>query len=148
MAFLFENAAAARKIFERWRGRFGEEDINEEIAISIIWYLPQTNPHHYCVQVASRYPVSGSDTPRRPVLMTTRSMTMEPANSENLNLFSAGFERSGAYFLLPAAGAVSPEFFFDLTIMKRSLTVKSAAEVTEHDVASFALRIRGLKSSS
>jgi hypothetical protein len=144
MAFLFENAAAARKIFERWRGRFGEKDVNEEIAISIIRHLPETNPHHYCVQVASGYPASSRNTAGRPVLMATRSMTMEPANSENLDMFLAGFERFGAYYLLPAAGTTNPEFFFDLAIMKRCLTVKSTAEVSEHDIASLALRIRGL----
>jgi hypothetical protein len=144
MAFLFENAAAARKIFERWRGRFGEKDVNEEIAISIIRHLPETNPHHYCVQVASGYPTSSINTAGRPVLMATRSMTMEPTNSENLDMFLAGFERFGAYYLLPAAGTANPEFFFDLAIMKRSLAVKSTAEVSEHDIASLALRIRGL----
>jgi hypothetical protein len=145
VAFLFENAAAARKIFERWRGRFGEEDVNEEIAISIIQHLPETNPHHYCVQVASGHPVSANNTSMRHVLMATRSMTMEPANDKNLDMFLAAFERIGAYYLLPAAGMTNPEFFYDLAIMKRGLTVKSAAAVSEHDVASLALRLRGIK---
>jgi len=148
MAFLFDNAAAGRKIFERWRERFGEKDVNDEIKISIIRRLPETNPHHYCVQVASRYPASSGTTAGRPVLMATRSMTMEPANSENLDMFLAGFERFQTYYLLPAVGTANPEFFFDLAILKRGLIVKSAAEVDERDIESLALRIRGLKASS
>ena len=146
MAFLFENPAAARRIFERWRERFGEKDVNDEIKISIIRHLPETNPHHYCVQVASEYPTPSSNTPGRPVLMATRSMTMEPANSDNLDMFLAGFERFGAYYLLPAVRPANPEFF-DLSILKRGLIVKSAAEVSERDI-DFALCIRGLKPSS
>jgi hypothetical protein len=148
LALLFENAAAARKIFERWRARFGDEDGNEEIAFSIIRNLPNTNPHHYCVQVTSKHPAVSSNTSKRPFVTATRSMTMEPANSENLDMFLAEYERSAAYYLFPAVGTTNPEFLFDLTILKRSLTVKTAAEVGEHDIESFALRIRGLKFAS
>jgi hypothetical protein len=144
MVFLFENTEAARMIFERWRTRFGKEDANEEIAISVIRHLPNTSPHHYCVQVTSKPPVPNSDTSRRPVIMATRSMTMEPSNSQNLDRFLAEVERSSAYYLLPGVGMANPEFFFDLTILKRCLTVKSAREVSDCDIESLALRIRGL----
>lgn len=85
---------------------------------------------------------------KRPILVATRSMTMEPANSENLDTFLTEYERFGAYYLLPGVGPTNPEFFFDLTIVKQSLTVKSAAEVVEHDIESLALRIRGLRFAS
>jgi hypothetical protein len=147
MALLFDDAAAARKIFERWRVRFGEVDASEEIAISIIRHLPEANPHHYCVQITSKYPRSSKDKVKKPVLATC-SMAMEPANSENLDRFLAEYRRFGAYYLLPAVGMTNPEFFFDLMIMKRSLTVKSASEVCEHDIESLALRTRGLRVAS
>jgi hypothetical protein len=148
MAFLFDDAAAARKIFERWRARFGKEDVEEEIAISIIRQLPNTNPHHYCVQVASKDPSLRSDASKRAVLMPTRSMTMEPIDSKNLEMFLAGYKDFGVYYLLPAVGMMNPEFFFDLAIMKRNLTVRLAAEVREGDIESLALRIRGLSFAS
>jgi hypothetical protein len=105
MAFLFENAHAARKIFERWRLRFGEDDENEQIAISIIRNLPDTNPHHYCVQIASNHPQSSN-----PVIIA-KSMVMEPTNSENLDRFLTDYHRFGSYYLLPAVGRLNPEFF-------------------------------------
>jgi hypothetical protein len=146
MALLFENAAAARKIFERWRARFGEDDINEKIAISIIRHLPEMDPHYYCVQITSRDWRSSQRRPKGSVLMTTRYM--EPANSENLDRFLAGFKQFGAYRLLPGVGTTNPEFFFDLMIIKRSLSVKSAAEVGEHDIEALTLRARGLEVAS
>ena len=74
-------------------------------------------------------------------------MTMEPNDSRNLDMFLAGYQRHGAFYLLPAIGRVNPEFFFDLTILKRDLTVKSAAEVRDHDIEAMALHIRGLKTA-
>lgn len=148
MAFLFDDAAAARKIFERLRNRFGEEDGGEEILISIIRHLPDSNPHHYCVQVASKGETPSAGSSAKAVMLASRSQTMMPTNSQNLDAFLAAYERFGAYYLLPAVGVRDPEFFYDLTIKKRNLSVKYAADVAAHDIESVALRIRGLKFAS
>jgi hypothetical protein len=145
MAFLFEDKEGARKIFERWRERFGTEDAGEEIGVSIIRHLPDTNPHHYCVQIASADPLSRGAVTKAPVMVATRSMTMEPNDSRNLDTFLAGYQRHGAFYLLPAIGRVNPEVFYDLAIVKRDLTVKSAADVLDHEIEALALRMRGLK---
>jgi hypothetical protein len=78
-------------------------------------------------------------------MVATRSMTMEPNDSRNLDMFLAGYGRHRAFYLLPAIGRVNPEFFFDLAIMKRDLTVKSASDVLDHEIEAMALRMRGLK---
>jgi hypothetical protein len=150
MAFLFENAAAARKIFERLRARFGEADSGEEIVVSIIRHLPRENPHHYCIQLASKGEMQGGAA-NKPVMMATRSMTMTPQDSKNLEMFLSEYKRHGAYYLMPAVlpsnASTAAEFLFDLAIKKQALTAKSASEVTERDIESLALRIRGLKSA-
>lgn len=148
MAFLFEDAAAARKIFERWRTRFGEDDTNEEIGISIIRELPGANVHHYCVQIASNDLVSRGTTSRLPVLVPTRSKTMDVPTSRNLDMFLAAYRRLGSYYLIPAVGKSNPELYLELAIRKHRLSVKSAAEITEHEIESLALRERGLKFAS
>jgi hypothetical protein len=148
MAFLFENAAAARKIFERWRARLGEDDTNEEIGISIIRELPDANVHHYCVQIASNVLQPRGTASRLPALVATRSMTMDVSSSRNLEMFLAAYGRLGSYYLIPAVGTSNPEFYFDLAIRKRRLSVKSSGEVTEHDIEALALRERGLKFAS
>ncbi|WP_210241900.1 MULTISPECIES: hypothetical protein [Bradyrhizobium] len=145
MAFLFEDKEGARKIFERWRERFGAEDAGEQIGVSIIRNLPDMNPHHYCVQIASADPLSRGAVTKAPVMVATRSMTMEPNDSRNLDTFLAGYQHHGAFYLLPAIGRVNPEPFYDLAIVKRDLTVKSAADVLDHEIEALALRMRGLK---
>lgn len=152
MAFLFENAAAARKIFERLRARFGDADADEEMIISIVRQLPNSHPHHYCVQIASKGEAASCGAPNKPVMIATRSMTMTPKDNVNLEMFLAEYKRHGAFQLLPAAlpkaASAQPEFFFDLAIRKKVLTAKSAAEVSENDIESLALRQRGLKFAS
>lgn len=149
IAFLYDNGDAARKIFERWRTRFGEEDTKDEIGLSIIRELPDASMHHYCVQIASAaaaMPPTGS---RGPTLMVTRSMTMEPADSRNLDMFLAAYRRFGMYYLIPAVvGGSQPSFIFELSIRKRGLSVKTAAEVTEHDIEALALRLQRMKFAS
>lgn len=151
MAFLFENAVAACKIFERLRARFGDADVNEEMIISIVRQLPNSHPHHYCVQIASKGGAGGAAA-RKPVMIATRSMTMTPNDGKYLEMFLAEYKRHGAFQLLPAAlpkaASAQPEFFIDLAIRKKMLTAKSAAEVSENDIESLALRQRGLKFAS
>jgi hypothetical protein len=149
IAILFENEKAARKIFERWRTRFGEDDTNDEIGLSIIRELPDASVHHYCVQIAPGETAEVTAGLRGPVLMCTRSMTMEPTNSRNLELFLAGYHRCGIYFLIPAiVGGSEPDFLYELAIKKRQISVKSAADVGENDIESLALRLRGMKFAS
>ena len=143
MAFLFENAAVAKKIFERWRTRFGEADVEENIHVSIIRRLTETNPHDYCVQIGSMGPEFGKNKNILLTQVSTRSLTMNPENGENLDKFLVDYEKFGAYYLLPAIGTTNPQFYWNLAILKRRLTTKSAREVCEQDIESIALRIRG-----
>lgn len=148
MALLFKDSAAARKIFERWRGRFGVRDVNNEIVLSIIRNLPDSNPHHYCVQVSSKHPASTPIQPKQAVMMAARSLIMEPSNSVNLERFIAGYRRTGAFYLIPAIGLAQDDFFLDLAILKGDINIKSADEVGSEDVEALALRIRGMKVTS
>ena len=72
VAFLFENEKAGRKIFERWRERFGTQDENEEISLSIIRKLPEQNENHYCVLITSKLPETDSLSPNQVIAMACR----------------------------------------------------------------------------
>lgn len=102
MALLFENEEAGRKIFERWRERFGDEDKSEEIYLSVVRRLPNQNKHHYCFLITSGLPETGSAKPNQMFAMASRYMVMEPDSSDNLEQFLTSYQRFGAYFLLPA----------------------------------------------
>ena len=139
MAFLFENADAAVKIFNDWRIRFGDNDVKEDIHISIIRRLPRIDPHHYCVQVSSKLLALGSNS-TSPIHGVSRSLVMTPQNSENLEKFLASYSNCGHYYLVPAVGVTNPKFFSNLSIRKRNLTIKHAEEVCEHDIEYVALQ--------
>lgn len=150
MAFMFENAEAGRKIFERWRERFGATDANDEIALSIIRNLPDQNPHHYLVQITSNVSAKSMD-PTKVFTMASRSHEMTPVNSVNLDRFLRWYARFGVYAIIPAsmptpAGGM-PELHFDLAIEKRALTVKDAKDVADGDVEAIALLTRGRRAA-
>ena len=143
LAFLFENAAAAQKIFKRWRTRFGDIDTDENIKVSIIRHLPKTDPHHYCVQVTSKEPELDKNKAMPLSLIVARSLIMTPKNSENLDRFLADYKNSGTYYLLPVIGTTNSQFISELAILKHSLTTKFAKEVRKNDIESVALQIHG-----
>jgi hypothetical protein len=146
IAFLFENEEGGRKIFERWQERFGAQDKNEEIYLSIIRQLPEQSEHHYCILITSKLPETGSLKTDQVMTMASRSLTMMPDNGTNLERFLESYRHFGGFYILPALLGVSgiPELVFDLAILKHDISVKFAEEVGEHDLESIALRIRGL----
>lgn len=144
MAFMFENEKAARQIFEGWQKRFGTTDEKEEISISIIRKLPNQNKHHYCILITSSLPDKESFRSDQILSMATRSMVMEPDSDVNLERFLDSYKHFGAFCLIPAvfSGVGEPKLLTELSIYKRSLTVKLAKNIDEHDIESIALRIR------
>ena len=145
MAFLFENEEGGRKIFERWLERFGTQDKNEEISLSIIQRLPNQNEHHYCVLITSKLPETSSFKSNQVITMASRSLTMMPDNGTNLERFIESYRHFGAFYILPAllGDSGTPQLVFELAILKHNLTVKLSANVGEHDLESMALQIRG-----
>lgn len=102
IALLFEKKDGARRIFERWRERFGMRDTDDEIYIAIVRKLPNENPHHYCIVITSKCPETEDSVPNQVFLMASRSLVMTPDNDENLERFLRSYNRLGAFFLLPA----------------------------------------------
>ncbi len=143
LAFLFENSAAGMKIFERWRARFGTEDTDEYIKISIIRNLPKANPHHYCVQITPKLPASDKNSTIPLIQFVSRSLIFTPDNSEGLDRFLADYQKFGAYYLLPATNVKNPQVFWNLSILKKKLVTKFASEVCETDIEFAALKLHG-----
>jgi len=142
VAFLFAHRGGAEKIFERWRERFGDHDANDDIALSFIRNLPSANKHHYLIHIAARLNEVAEES--RALAMLSRSMTMTPNDSTNLENFLRSYKSFGCYYLLPAifSGSGSPEFLWDLAILKQSFLMKNASDVTENDSEMAALRAR------
>jgi len=145
MAFMFEDREAATKIFERWRSRFGERDVDEEIYLSIVRQLPKRDPNHYLVVVASKQPDLSAFRSGQELAVATRSMTMEPNDSVNIDRFLTAYHRCGTYIIMPAVSRFGepPELLFRLGIIKREISVKLAANISDEDIEAIALRSQG-----
>jgi hypothetical protein len=143
LAFMFENVDAARKIFERWRERFGNRDTDEEIYIAIIRHLPAQGPHHYLMMVRSKLPDALPRDPKRAILTVSQSIIMTPDSDRNLQLFLDAYQEVGEFYLLPAVfGNGVPEVIPELAILKRNISIKDAANVGERDIEAMELRRR------
>ncbi|MEH6411051.1 MAG: hypothetical protein V7741_11030 [Hyphomonas sp.] len=149
VAMLFHDAEAGRRIFERWRERFGDRDVNEEIAISLIRNLPGWSEHHYIAQVTSNVANITPGANSKVISMPIRSLEVTPMNSANLERFLAGYRRFGVYAIVPAifpkGSQGEPDFMLDLAIEKQALSVFNASEINKHQPEAVVLRMRDIK---
>jgi hypothetical protein len=138
---LFSDAEAARKIFERWRERFGSVDEQDEIYVAVVRGISPKEPAHYRVMITSRLASEANSSDGRHLLIPSRIQTMQAASDINLNRFLESYREAGAYLLAPAIvkGDREPEFLFDVAVLKRELSVKLASEVGEQDIEAMAL---------
>ena len=141
IALMFTDEDAARKIFERWRTRFGEIDKDGDIYIAIIRGISAEHPAHYRVLITSRPPSEDDRSGNRLLTLASRIQTMHAESDANLERFLRAYGHSQAYLLVPAIlrGEVSPQFLLELSILKRKLSVKTASAVKEHDIEVMAI---------
>jgi len=144
IALLFTDADAAKKIFERWRERFGRVDEQDDIYVAIVRGISAKKPAHYRVLITSRLRPEIEFAGGRQLMIASRIQTMHAESDTNLAHFLNAYGPAGAYLLVPAIwrGRGEPEFLLDLGILKRELSVKAASEVGEHDIEVIALRPR------
>jgi hypothetical protein len=133
MALLFKNGNAARRIFEVWRERFGAHDEKDEIYIGIARHISEENPYHYGVIISSER--SGDTSGRQVITISTRSLTMEAVTDIHLSRFLETYRKFGAYYLVPAVQTASgePDILSDMAILKRQLSVKDAANISDNE---------------
>lgn len=141
IALMFTDEDAARKIFERWRERFGEVDKDGDIYIAIVRGISAEHPAHYRVLITSRLPSEDDRSSNRLLTVASRIQTMHAESDANLVRLLHAYGQSQAYLLVPAIlrGGGSPQFLLELSILKRRLSVKTASEVKENDIEMVAL---------
>lgn len=141
IALMFTDEDAARKIFERWRERFGEIDKDGDIYVAIVRGISVEYPAHYRVLITSQLSSEDGRSGSRSLMVASRVQTMHAESDANLMRFLHAYGRSQAYLLMPAIlrGGGSPQFLPELAILKRRLNVKKASEVKEHEIEMMAL---------
>lgn len=134
---MFTDGEAGMRIFERWRERFGDVDKDEEIYIGIIRNFSEEQSTHYGIIITSNL-----QDDEYLSMVASRMHTMQPMNDINLNRFLTAYRRSGSYLLTPAIfdGSGPPAPRYDLSIRKRSLSVRDAIDVTAADIESMYLK--------
>tara|TARA_R110001583_G_scaffold194985_1_gene368347 strand:+ start:1073 stop:3763 length:2691 start_codon:yes stop_codon:yes gene_type:complete len=132
---IFTNERAALSIFEEWHNKFGDEDVNNDIRISIVGRLSHRDPHGYAVTVGGNFE-NANMREMETAIMISRINFMDHPNPQNLAVFLAAYEEFGGYQLAPVVAKSDlseGKFMPELGLAKRHLTVRSAWELGEHD---------------
>lgn len=138
LGFHFTQPEWGQRIFSRWRERFGEEDEESAIRLSIIRHLPGHPASHYGAMISPG--ISTREASSNLLMVSTRLKILEPPTDENLRRFLEAYDREKAYLLVPAGVSPdgSPMLQHDLAILKRDLVVTSYDDIADDDVESLA----------
>lgn len=138
MALMFMHPEAGRKIFADWHDRWGREEAEDALRVTIVTGIHKSNPHHYSVIVGPNIDHFAADFRSDTTFsMISRINQMTPTTSENLTNFLKAFDKFDAFFLmpaqLPASSQTVPEVEFKLGLLKRHLHVRPAWQIGEND---------------
>lgn len=143
LGLTYENPSPARDIFVSWRKRYGEDDVSDELRVTIVRGISRENPAAYAVMVCQNpdnVPISQGNF----VGFVSRINRMYPSSTRNLDLFLADYARHGRYVLLPAHlpnKMAQPKPMFDLPIGKHNLIITNAWEIRTNDLAASVLDV-------
>lgn len=145
LGLAYRNESAARKIFEGWHERYGNNDEYEELRISIIEGDIEGEKPGYSVHVGvdpetaiKRFKDAGYEFDGDLLLSISRINRMNPpADSNNLNMFKQLYRQYKTYYLVP--GVVSEDGslrkpILELGIFKSKVIFKKVEDIAEHDI--------------
>jgi len=140
LGLVFRDAAAGRLIFQSWRQKLGQVDMNEIIRVAIIEGLDDA--HSYSVHIGIemegylKYLVEICEDERQEIMTMSRIQFMDRPNPENLRRFKASTQKLGVYGLIPAWMDAEGKAAFDvnLYIEKRKLHWLLASEIQPGEI--------------
>jgi tetratricopeptide (TPR) repeat protein len=135
LAFLFNDEAKAKAIFEDWKQKFGEQDYDEIIRITMVRGIYKKNPTWYRALVTTNFE-PGKPT-NEEVFTATRIHTLTPETTINLDRFVESFDKYGIYLFAPAIydkAKSFPNVFIKWGIVKREFIEKNAWEIDLNDI--------------
>jgi len=131
LAFIFENKQAGEAIFRAWRERWGKEDEDDALRLTIITGVSKQNPAEYAVIVGPNLRhIKGQE--KKTVVFVSRIKRMTPDSTSNLDAFISEFRKVGCFLLAPAQ-LTPPMPLMQLAIGKRHLHMRQAWEIGEND---------------
>jgi hypothetical protein len=150
LGLAFKDEFSARKIFEGWHDRYGSNDIDEELRLSIVLGFIEGLGEGYSVHIGAdpevvikRFGKAGYNFDGDLLVAISRVNRME-VSSENVNFerFRSSFRQHKTYYLAPGLlsedkSSIKP--FFNLLIHKSKLIVRNVADVKTNDIDSVVL---------
>jgi hypothetical protein len=132
----FENGNAGKAIFDDWISRFGKEDKDEIIKITIIKGVNKNNPYWYKVHISANYQSKLFNSKERYFSVTARFHQMTPDNPENLYRIEKIIGNKKPFLFFPAMITKDGKDlvpFIDKAIVKNNIDIKNAWELSIND---------------
>jgi hypothetical protein len=143
LGLIFKDGAAGRSIFEELRKKLGSEDADDRLRISIITGIDKDDPSAYELVVGTNLPASDAEGGPREIVSVSRIHRMDKPNPLNLKRFEDQVTRTKQYSVFPVqapTGEMDMEVFGDLTIMKKTIRITPAWQISENDIDCMAIR--------
>lgn len=136
----FENEEYGKKIFENWIDRFGKEDEDEAIKITIIKGINKNNPYWYRVHISSN--IKYDDKSEIFFVIASRIHEMNANNPNNLVNLIRGYNYFKKYLLCPAIVDTNGKvkLLRDKCILKKELHIREAWQIGINDLDSAVIK--------
>ena len=134
LALAFEDGQTGQTIFRAWREKWGNEDRDDALRLTIVKGLSKLKPAEYAVVLGPNLNhINGHE--KKEFIFVSRINRMTPTNTINLDTFIAAYQKVGAFLLAPAqfVGTGIPTPFVQLAIGKRHLHVRQAWQIGVND---------------
>tara|TARA_R110000744_G_scaffold227271_3_gene345522 strand:- start:5243 stop:8467 length:3225 start_codon:yes stop_codon:yes gene_type:complete len=131
----FDKIEFGEKIFQDWIERYGIQDIDNKIKISIITHIDDENPFWYNILFSSNF--QGTEMDEGSIFIaSSRFHLMNATTNRNLSILKEGFRRFKKFKLYPAKVEkdLSMKISFDLSIEKTNITFIRKDEIKDTDI--------------
>jgi len=138
----FKNGNPGKSIFDNWIKRFGKEDKNNIIQITIVKGVKRSNPYWYKVLITSNLETLKLEAKERYYNVTNRVHQITPNNPDNMYRIEQMVKSKTKFLFCPAQMTIDGkdiEPFFEKGIIKSEIEIKNAWELGLNDPASVAI---------
>lgn len=134
---VFENIEAGKQIFDNWIKKYGKEDKEGKIKVTIIKGVNYENPSWYKVHISSDLSTDLFKSTKY-ILSPTRFHEINAINSTNLQNLIRSFDYFKEYRFCPARLLPNQNFepCLDKAILKKTLFIRDAWQIGLHDLDS------------
>jgi hypothetical protein len=139
----FENGNSGKSIFEEWIKRFGKEDKDDIIKLTIIKGVNRKNPYWYKVHITANFQSQSFSSKERYISVAARFHQMTPSNSENMQRIEQIIGSKSKFLFCPAQiskDGKDVEPYFDSAIVKSSIEMRNAWELGINDIVSVVIQ--------